>query len=373
MKPWLFVVLVVMMCITSMGALAFMPETHIDIDQIAMGLTANTPNGQLVAKYPMDFYACNTLADQSLFRYYDDGFFKIGQTYKDTHSLGMCLYLIEIAKNQYPNDESQMACALGACAHLVQDTVAHNDFVEVSIKATGLPNPMVHPFAEEGLNDIVATPQLRCDVKNSLKQTAAKHKELFRTALASVDSKIPFDTMFDTFTSTVIGTGDCGGYQQYSFTFSSLRAIPTSIHFILISLLVFAVAMIWLLKGIWQNNIFSKVFFILNIFLGVFIILAYILFLTNNIWWFFTTFSRPISAIMPIGNPATYIQKGVDNTVSLLRQGPTFVTSVADPSGEANLIAAGKSGELMRWVVSIILLGGLGFLGYRAFKGGKRR
>jgi glucan phosphoethanolaminetransferase (alkaline phosphatase superfamily) len=129
------------------------------------------------------------------------------------------------------------------------------------------------------------------------------------------------------------------------------------------------VVLIWNRKG---DNTFAKVWFIGNIILGLLIIIVYVLFLTNNIWWFFETFSRPISSIMPIGDPNLYIQKSVDNTVNLLTQGSTYILQVPDPSGETNLLAAGQSGNTTRWIVSIIAVLGLGFMGYLSFKGKKR-
>jgi hypothetical protein len=364
MKPLEIFVLFILLLITTQAALAAMPPDHVEYQRTSATTYPDTTVGQVVNKYPEDFYACQIMTDSSIFYYFSAGFNSIGREYKATHSPGLCIKMVELAGG----DQQKLSCAYGVCSHLETDTVYHNVMVESVIKATHLPNGIVHALAEEKMDkEILAKyPDLDALVRNSLRDKAMQHKDDFRAALIAEGSQLPFDSMYDAFLNTVVGDPAKASFQNFT-------AIPANIHVILILVLILNfVSMILLIKFRFFN-VFGKVFIALNILIILGILGIYLLFFTNTLWQAFETLATPLGWFIPIPNEAVVRQMAQANNNALFTQGASHILTIADPSGAANLAAADASNTPYYLVFMLFMVLLIITLFILALKGGRKK
>jgi hypothetical protein len=364
MKKALIILFAVFMILLSLDvALSWMPESHAMFLESARSQYPNTPVGKIINQYPDDAIACNILTDISVFYYFSEGFTAIGKEYKATHSTLLCEKMVELAGN----DPQKLACAYGVCGHHVQDSVSHNMMVPDTIKRTMIPNGIIHALVEEKINDEIATQELRSRVRNALRNKAPAHKEMFRQALVTVDSDLPFDAMYDKFVYTVVGDA------KYGVAFQGFFAIPFSIHVMLILLLTLNIVSLFFLisRGLFGG--WSRVLMILNIIMIIVILLAYVLFFTNQLWKFFETFSGLFTVFIPLPNSNEYINQAKSVTNDLFINGAYYVRQIEDPAGVDSLSEADENNTMVRMLFGLVMAAGIGFLAYKGFNTGKRR
>lgn len=324
---------------------AWMPDTHNDMNAEALHRAGDTPLARIVENDFADFVGCDILTDISVFAYFNDGLNKIGTKYKQTHSQSLCTLMVGLAQN-----ERELACAYGVCAHHVQDAVAHNDFVPTVVRRTKLVNGLVHIFAEEKVNDEIRNLQLSSQTRNFLGIAAAEHRGFFKRALASQNLDFPFEDLFDAFTDEVTGN------DKYSVGFRAFTAVPLQIHVFLMLLFIASLVGMGLIIRVQNRNIFNNISIVLLLIIVLTVIAAYALFFTGDLWMFFQTASEPISNLMPTQGWEQSVEKSISETVNFLRNGETYVLSVTpDPAGSAALTAASNSGSGTRTVANIIL------------------
>jgi hypothetical protein len=356
MKPLNFFTFFAIALVLSTSAIAWMPETHVLIQKTSASQSYATPIGQLINKYPQDFYACQMLSDISVFYYFSEGFNSIGKEYKATHSPSLCARMVTNAVS-----ERDKVCAYGVCAHQVEDSISHNQMVPAEIALTGLPNGIIHIFAEEKVNDDIVTSQLRNDVTSSLTNAAGAHKEQFRSALIAGGDTLPFDNMYDKFTDTVIGSA------KYSPGFQGFLAVPTSVHMSLVALFILNLLVLWFLVKNSYWNTLGKIMMGINVFFVVLIFGLYVLFFTNQLWSAAQTVSTPVGWFVPVPNEQTYLANSVKETNNLISGGMPYINRIVDPTGSANLFAADAAGAGVRNVIFGLIVIFIGVFGYLVF------
>jgi hypothetical protein len=359
--------LIVILIMAASVVLAAMPEDHTNYNLISMESYPDTSVGRIVNKYPQDFIACDLMADISVFYYFSEGFTSIGKEYRATHSKVLCTKMVELAGN----DEKALACAYGVCAHHVQDSVYHNTGVPRIIEMTGVPNGLIHAFWEEKMDKSMessSTRPLKSTVNNALSYVKqSSHREEFRRALIATGSTLPFDTMWDKFVDTVVGSS------KYSPGFQGFTAVPYSIHIMLILVLVASFILLSYLIKSNVNNIYAKIMKVVNVLTIVLIIGLYLLFFTNNLWQAFEFVSTPVTWFIPAGNEVGVRIAAQQETNKLFIYGANYVAGITDPSGADNLMAADAASSGLRNVIMVLAVVVIVLFGYLTFKRGKKR
>lgn len=331
------------------SASAYMPGTHTYMNDKAMIIAPNSEVGQKVQNYYEDYIACDVLTDISVFYYFTEGFNRIGTKYKQTHTQNLCQRMVQNAEN-----DRQLACAYGVCAHHVQDGVSHNQYVPTVVERTKLVNGLVHIFAEEKVNDELIKSEgieLNTRIRQAIANVAPVHKEFFRANLVSEGSDFPFDSMYDAFVSEVTSE------DKYSVGFRAFTAVPFSIHLTLISIFLLSTLILaFLIRRKTKTKLNYIAMFLLFLFIIMPIILAYVLFYTGKLWVFFQWASYPISSLMPTSGWESYSNMAIQETANMMNGGYQYViANTPDPAGEIALMNAGRVGAGLRTVVNVIV------------------
>lgn len=139
MKTKIFAATLLMILLVSPIAMAWGPYTHGYINKMAI----DDPNfrGQIadtIRNYREYYDACFIASDITVWYYYTSG-----SRYEATHSWEFQEEFM--SKATRPQEK---ACAYGIAAHLIQDSVSHNEFVPKKIRETYFPNFPGHVMAE---------------------------------------------------------------------------------------------------------------------------------------------------------------------------------------------------------------------------------
>jgi hypothetical protein len=367
MNKKILLTLIILSLLVLPFASAWMPSTHRYMDSEALKLAPNSPVGLLVSQYTADFNCGNYLADASVFYYFSEGFTSIGKEYRSTHSTEFCKRAVALAQRH--GSQGELAFAYGICAHHVQDTIAHNEFVPEVVSKSKLVNGLVHALAEEKVDDLMRKRGAQKDLVNSeLASVCPQYREFF-IEVAQGDTELKNvnpGNLYDAFIEQVAGT------TKYSLGFKSFMAVPVSIHLMLLLVFVMTALLFVFIYRLENKNVFNKISMVILGIISVFIILVYILYFTGNFWQAFQTFSYPLSQPLPTAGWEGYIADGISNTVKLFNGGISFINTIPDPSGTASLTAADDAGNAFRTIFSIIFVGLIGLFIYLNIKKKKK-
>ena len=134
---------------------SFMPPDHRYINNELMATyKGNSDFYNICKQYPDLCYVGNILTDISVVYYYTQG----GLKYESTHFPNFCTEGMDRATTQ-----QEKACAIGMCLHHTQDVVSHTQMVPYAIKHLGIPNSIIHVFAEQHMSNIILSehPEIR--------------------------------------------------------------------------------------------------------------------------------------------------------------------------------------------------------------------
>ena len=138
-----FLLIILTLLIISPFALAGGPAVHARDARLGLEGTSQSTIVNVI-KNNIDYYYAGTLLnDMSVFGYFSEGFGKIGQTYKATHSPGFVQCIFSKATR-----DQQLALGYGSGTHVIVDHYFHNFFVPRQIKQTNLPNFAIHGSSE---------------------------------------------------------------------------------------------------------------------------------------------------------------------------------------------------------------------------------
>ena len=339
-------VLLVMALLLVGQVAAWMPPTHYMIQEASLAQAPNSPVGLVVKNNWDDFVACQVLADISVFYYFSEGFTSIGKQYKATHSTSLCRRLVELAEN-----DEQLSCAYGVCSHHTADAIAHNKLVPQVIRATRLPNGIVHALAEEKVNDLVRKPKYDAAINHALISKSPVHKDFIIGAIRSGGGvgSVDLEAMYDAFVAEVTGNS------KYSVGFRGFTAVPISIHVMLLLIFLLNVMMLSYFYKLEDKTLLNKLTMLANFALVLLIFAVYALFFSGKLWLAFQTFSYPLSQPIPIQGYQGYISESTSETVKLFNGGADYVNTIADPAGAAALSAADAAGASFRnWMMAFI-------------------
>lgn len=117
---------------------AWGPNTHIIITKKSLEAAKDSIIKSQIEQYPEAFYAGVVFPDVSVLYYYTQF-----ESYKSTHNWLFYRRLLEEA-----GTVEEKAFAYGVACHLIQDTVAHNNYVPIKIQGTLGSNLYTHPLVE---------------------------------------------------------------------------------------------------------------------------------------------------------------------------------------------------------------------------------
>lgn len=330
---------------------AYQPETHVYIGEQACEIAPSSPICLLISQHHEDFVAGEVLADYSVFFYLDQGLNKISVKYLISHNYQFCSRAVAMASN-----DAELSFAYGLCSHEVSDNSAHNYFIPEMVRRTNMPQVLIHALSEEEVNDKVVreNPELRTEVRQALINKVSEHED-FLVRVVQSDTRtgdIDVKNMVETFSSQVIGS------TKYSVGFRGFTAIPTSLHIFLILIFLFSLLVLVFILRIRKKNGLNKFFMWFSIVIIFFVLLAYILFFTGKIWWFFETFSGIFNIFLPTHGWEQYTDQAINNMVTFYNGGVTVLPSIiGDPSGQVALKQADRETSLVRWIVILFVLG----------------
>jgi len=126
-------------------AYAWGPNTHITMTKQALFRAVNTSLIiQQINSYPDAFYCGLLFPDISVLYYYTEF-----ESYQATHSWLFYRRLLEEATTV-----EEKVFAYGVAIHLIQDSVAHNEWVPMKIRQTFGSNFYTHPLVEAGVENL---------------------------------------------------------------------------------------------------------------------------------------------------------------------------------------------------------------------------
>lgn len=340
---------------------AYMPETHEYLNDRGLEKAGDNKITQIIKENKQDFQSCTLLADISVFYYFNEGFNSIGKEYKATHSVSLCLWMVENAEN-----DAQLACAYGLCSHLIADSTSHNLMIPMTIEDAKMPNAVMHVFSEEKVNDNILrdNPEYGRIVREALIAKAPVHKEFFREGLTRQDSNFKFDEIYDAFVRQV--TSD----SSYSVGFMGFSAIPMQIHLILIMFALFSIGLIVYFVKKQLFNAFAKGLIIFILIMLALVGFIYVSYAQGSIWKVFQTVSNPVSSITPVHNEQEVLTLAENNLAQFYTRGTSYMYSVADPAGNEAIGEANSNVVWVSYLVALLLFLAMAFVVWRAIRGG---
>ena len=378
MKRYIFTLISLVLILSLFSVDAFMPKyTHKLIHETAIETTSNIDSEtyQACVKYPDLCYSGNVLSDISVIFYYT------GQgLYTTTHNPPFCRALLDNAPKVPGRDTDRMrACAIGGCMHQPADIVSHskmgemNGMVTYAIEKSFLANSVIHVFAEQKLDNYVeknnpGVGEESLDYLESYKEC----QDLFVLTMLGESSyqeagftQAKLNEIFDTFITEIRNsqTGYDRSFENKSI-FVTLKSIPAVLIAVYISIMLFffIVPSILIFKIV-RRKATLRHYIGLIIFLPIFLIMAYFLYSSfqgsafNN----FIGFIKPISNIVPIGDPETWVSLGVQNTRNFLNQGPSWLDGT-DASGMGSIPVLDEATQKVLIYDYLILTGIVVFL-----------
>jgi|GEM_PF-5920020 len=324
-------------------ASAFFPSSHRYIWEQSNMIPIDSDFYKVCAKYPDLCYAGNVETDVTVVFYYTSGIL-----YSTDHQPPFCAAMLNnVAKISGKDPEKMMACAVGACSHQSSDLGSHSDggLVSYSIKHSFLVNNIIHTFAEQKVDNYVErkSPSIKQESDASLVSAYKECQPLFVTTLlgesayqsAGLD-EAKLNAIFDDFVSEIVSstTGYDPSFENKNFL-GTLNSIPYAILGIYITVLLgLLLIMILLIIKIIRRKAKIRHYIGILIFLPIFIVMLMLFIgaMQGNAFKTFVFFIRPVSELVPIGNPDTYINKAILNTKQLFLEGETSLIGT-DASG----------------------------------------
>lgn len=311
---------------------AFFPDTHYFIQKEVLKTPISSDIYSACANHPDQCFSGNLMSDVSVIFYYTT--FK---RYAVTHSPAFCKALLEEA-----NGELENACAVGGCMHQTQDPISHEEMVTYAIRHSLIPNSIIHPPAEQHLDNIVneAHPEVHME-RLSATEAFSDCAPLFKRVLSSNDEYrgVNIDSMFDKFLQEV--DDSTTGYNP---SFNNIKSIPAPVFFGYTAvMLIFAT--LWLLL-IFKRLRYKERRTVLNwiTFILVTIVLGMILFvfianLGGRAFTAYTALIKPVSNFVPIGEAQSHLNEAIENGREFLKIGFPFLIDT-DASGGDELESA---------------------------------
>lgn len=379
-KLFIFLILSIFM-VSSVSA--YFPISHKFMQNKAILEYSDKPSDfyKMCSLYPKKCYVGNVLTDLSVAWYYVKG----GENYIITHDSAFAQANLRNAIN-----DEQRACAIGSAIHASQDLSSHNGMVPYAIRATGLPNSVIHVFAEQHLDNIISKnyPNTLNEIGELTQEDWNVCIELFKKTLEESTSyqelkEGELDEVINIFVSNVAVVVDPNAETGYSLSFKNKTSLfgkigflPTYFLFIYFSFtFLFALLSVLLIfrknKGI--LNWISLVFFGL-LFLGllIFILIAFF----GDAFAAFVWAIKPISNLVPIGSAENWIDTSIRETHSLFINGESWLAQHVRPydaSGFAELKKADASAVYTGSIIGIVALSIFVLLIYLNFRKGKRK
>jgi len=327
-------------------------------------------NSELSRMCCNDIEACvagNTLADVSVIFYIEKSF----KRYSLTHSDTFCREAIALSRN--PTEE---ALAAGMCLHHTgSDRVAHNILVPYSIRKTALPNIIIHPFAEQKVDNYVLRnyPESQVLLQNAMKNANEYVPFLVRILQPNPEySDINVARLSEAFIHQVRDS-DSG----YDVSFQTLKAVPFYFYVALSFVLLFSLIGIWFLIKKTKRNFWTITIFLFLSLISIIIISAVIMTLTGTLWKNFNMIASPISVFVPTPDSEMIIQKSIDESENLMRYGIDYVKTLPpemqDPTGIGQIRQAEADSKVTRWIYIGIILGIEGVFVFFVNKSRKKR
>lgn len=342
-------------------ASAFFPDTHYYIQEQV--LKTPIPGGAFYDEcnnHPDECFSGNLMSDVSVIFYYTT--FK---RYAVTHSPAFCKALLEQA-----NGELENACAVGGCLHQTQDPLSHEEMVTYAIRHTLIPNSIIHPPAEQHIDNILNAENPEIHLKRlQATQSFDTCAPLFKRVLSSNDEYrgVNIDSMFDKFLQEV--DDSTTGYNP---SFNNIKSIPAGVFFTYSAILLsfFTLWILLILKRLRfkdRRTILNWItFVILTVIVGV-LLFIFIANLGGRAFQAYTAVIRPFSSFVPIGDHQSYVKGAIELGRQFLEFGfPVLIDT--DASGGAFLDSADKAIIGFQYLFGALLFIGLLLVVYFNFK-----
>lgn len=377
-------ILILIMLVSNVSA--FMPPSHLFIFDEGTKTPIESDFYKDCMKYPDLCYAGNSLVDSAVIWYYTQR-----GKYTTTHSPSFCSKLIQTAPLVPGHDaDKMMACAIGGCTHQPADIPSHSlignmdGMVTYSIKHSFLANSIIHVFAEQHEDNWITSQDtyLKSEMESRLPDAYSECKDLFVLAMLGESSyqgmsKVELDKVFDTYITEVLNsqTGYDTGFKNKSL-FVTLKSIPLTLLAIYITIMVFffLVSLLLFLKIV-KRNAKIRHWIALIVFLPIFLLLAYLFWgsLNGSAFKTFVGVIKPISNLVPIGEPKTWSDLAIKNTQQFLTQGETWLdgTDASGFGGLPVLEEASASVLIYDYIALGILILGLALWLFYLFKKNK--
>jgi hypothetical protein len=352
----LFVVLsMVFSVIMLQSASGFFPLTHSHEIHEACKKEYTTDLAKMCCD---DEKACimgNTLADISVIYYLEKGLKK----YTVTHSDYFCFLAIDEARTT-----TEKAIAAGICLHATgSDRIAHNKLVPYAIEHTGLPNVIIHPFAEQKMEDYIISidPEIKQIFVDATKDAKEKYTDFFQRVLQPNPDygDVNVKNLVDGFILQVKNS-----QSGYDVSFETIKAVPKTIYIFLF--FAFAVSSAGIVFIIWKcrknfGTIFSLILFSFIVFI---ILLAIIATITGTLWQIFLKIASPIGYFVPTPELAGVLKQADVHTNNLFYYGRDYVKTLPDDLKSITgygtkekpgpIIIAEQNTKALRWGIMII-------------------
>lgn len=339
---------------------AFFPITHkYQQAQLMDTYSGDSEFYDACLKHPDACYVGNVLTDLSVVWYYING----GENYIITHSPSFARANLRNAVG-----EVELACAVGSGLHATQDYQSHNIMVPDAIRRTGIPNSVLHVFAEQHIDNIVSEeyPFIVNDISLLGNDSWNKCIPLFKKTLegfSAYEDEIDSGKLDDVIYVFIDNVQDSvtAGNTGYDVSFRSKVSIFGKLAFVPMSFLITYIAVTFLFLTISILLLFRDNKTIINyltmfIFAGiaVFLIVIFMIALFGNAFNTMVTLIRPASDLVPVGNFDSHIRNSIENGYDFFDEGEQWLIdrSSPDASGFTTLREADKQG---RWLLYLIM------------------
>lgn len=371
-------------------ASSFMMPTHDYLSSTAIETYqgASTEFYKSCSEYPELCFVGNTLTDISVAYYYVNK----GTKYEITHSPGFCINMLDNAVGSLGvTQEEEFACAVGSCEHASQDLVSHGVMVPYAIRHTGLPNEIIHVFAEQHLDNNVQNnyPWVRDEVLSLepedwnkciplLKRTLEGYNE-YENDLTSGKT----DDLINTFISEVYNSVDPNSKTGYDLAFKNkvslfgkISLIPTGFLMLYIgTMLIFSILGV-LLMFKRDKSLLNWMSMFIFIIIAIGFIWLFIALLMGNAFDTLFFIVKPLSNLVPIGSSENILDSSIRSTQKLFSEGESYIADLNNPkiaSGFEELRKANEDVKIFSYIVLGFLLLSFILLVYYNFKKTKKQ
>jgi len=267
-----------------------------------------------------DVDLCTTgtiLTDISVIYYLEKGLKK----YTVTHSSIFCHDVLAQART--PEEET---VASGMCLHHPVDIIAHNKLVTYSIRHTALPNYLIHPFAEQKVDNYV----LKLDPNS--KKYVQDSMELALEYVPFIQRVLQPNTEYGDVDVRQLTIGFIEQLRVsksgYDVSFNTVKAIPKIIYIIIILFMLLCFTGVFFLVRKRKRTIINIITASVLLLIGLLFIMAIIGTFTGSLWTMFTAVAKPVSIFVPTPSPNMIIQDSEDLTSDTLKYGIGFLDTL---------------------------------------------